>query len=147
MHLKRKFGRIDFESEILPFSHTDYYAEEFGRDLKRKFISFEKLIPPQSLAQIKIFTNRLEQRLTLNNRRQINIDPGYLNFPKLILASTKDFKHRVYLDKGVFAEITLFYQDKAFRAWEWTYPDYKSPAYLDIFNKIRETYVSQIQDK
>jgi DNA-binding LytR/AlgR family response regulator len=140
--LKKYYGEIDFESQTLSFTHTDYYEKEFGRDLKRKFISFKKLIPPQNLPKIKITTNQIENKTSRGQSRRINIDPGYLDLSKLILASTKDYYHRIYLEKGIYAEITLFYRDKTFNPWEWTYPDYKTPEYIAIFNKIRENYAA-----
>jgi hypothetical protein len=145
--LERKFGKIDFQSQTLPFNHTDYYEKEFGKNLKREFVSFKKLVAPADLAKIKIITNKIERSLSEGLNRTVNIDPGYLNLSKLILASTKDYKHRIYLNKGVFLEVTLFYQDKTFRAWDWTYPDYKTNDYIAIFNRIREIYAQQIKDK
>lgn len=145
--LVKCFGKIDFASPILPFTHTAYYEKEFDKDLKRKFIGFQKLIPPQQLSKIKITTNKIEERLSGLRGRLINIDPGYLNLAKLILASTKDYKHRVYLNNGIYAEVTLFYQDKSFRFWEWTYPDYKTIGYIEIFNQIRKIYAQQIKNK
>ncbi len=145
--LRKEFGEIDYESPTLAFIHTDYYETELGKNLKRKFISFEKLIRPQNLPKIKITTNAIEKKLSRNKMRPINIDPGYLDLAKLILASTKDYKHRIYLDKSIYAEITLFYQNKSFAPWEWTYPDYKTADYIRIFNRIREIYVEQIKNK
>ena len=145
--LERYFSKIDFQSQALPFSHTDYYENEFGKDLKRKFISCTKLIWPQHLPRIKIITNQIEKRLSRGTCRLINIDPGYLDLSKLVLATTKDYKHRIYLSQGIYAEVTLFYQEKAFKSWEWTYPDYKTPEYTAIFNQIRGIYAQQIQDK
>jgi hypothetical protein len=143
--LQKKFGKIDFESQALPFIHTDYYNKEFGADLKRSFISFKRLINPENLPQIKIFTNKVEHKLSLGNKRRVNIDPGYLDLSKLILATTKDYKHRIYLNKGIFAEVTLFYQNGSFTPWDWTYPDYKSDTYIQIFNEIRKIYIQQIK--
>lgn len=143
--LEKRFGKIDFESQTFPFSHTDYYEKELGKDLKRGFISFKKLISPQDLPKIKITTNKIEKKLSNAQSRLINIDPGYLDLSKLILASTKDYKHRIYLSKGIYAEVTLFYQNKTFNSWEWTYPDYKTPEYLAIFNQIRDIYARQIK--
>lgn len=145
--LRRHFAVIDFESQTLAFTHTDYYEKEFGKNLKRKFISFKDLILPQSLPKIKIYTNKLEKRLSISGLRLINIDPGYLDLSKLVLASTKDYKHRIYLDKGIYAEVTLFYQNKSFRAWDWTYADYKTQAHLTIFNQLRQIYAEQIKSK
>jgi len=143
--LKRAFGDTDYQSPHLAFDLTDYYAAEFGTGLKRKFISFRKLIPAGKLADIKALSNRIEKRLSPEKRRLINIDPGYLDMAKLVLASTKDYRHRIYLEKGIFAEITLSYRKKSFAPWEWTYPDYASAAYIKVFNQIRELYASQIQ--
>lgn len=145
--LIKKFGKIDFESEVLDFSHTDYYQKEMGENLKRKFISFEKLISPSQLVSIKRFTNKLEEKLSKDKKRAVNIDPGYLSLSKVILASTKDYRHRIYLNKGIFAEVTLFYQNKSFSPWDWTYPDYKTQSYIEIFNHIRELYKKQIKNK
>lgn len=145
--LVKRFGNIDYESEPIAFTHTDYYKEEFGDNLKRSFISFENLISPRGLAQIKNITNIIERRLSKRGSRLINIDPGYLDMAKLILASTKDYRHRIYLGKGIYAEVTLFYRGKSFMPWEWTYPDYKTADYIAIFNQIRGIYVKQIKGK
>ncbi len=135
-----KFGKIDFESEIIPFNFTDYYRPEFGDGLKKAFVSFRKLIHPDNLAQVKVITNGIEEKLSLEKKRLINIDPGYLDLAKLVLASTKDYAHRVYLNKGIFAEVTLSFKGNSFRAQEWTYPDYRTEDYISIFNKIRGIY-------
>ncbi len=143
--LKRHFGKIDFESQVLAFTHTSYYEPEFGKNLKRKFIGFKYLVHPQDLPKIKIITNSVEDKLSRRGLRLINIDPGYLDMAKLVLASTKDYKHRIYLGKGIYAEIALFYQNKSFTPWEWTYPDYRSTDYAAIFNHIRDIYAEQIK--
>lgn len=144
--LQARFGKIDFESAGLPFSLTDYYQEEFGSDLKRVFVSFKKLIRPVDIAAIKISTIKIEQRLSVGHKRLVNIDPGYLDLAKLVLASTKDYAHRIYLDKGIYAEITLSYQGKGFCACAWTYPDYRTDDYRNIFNQIRKIYAGQINN-
>ncbi|MDD5431554.1 MAG: DUF4416 family protein [Candidatus Omnitrophica bacterium] len=142
--LEKKFGRIDFESKVLPFNYTNYYEEEFGKPLNRKFVSFKKLILPNELPQIKIYTNTIEEKLSEKNKRLINIDPGYLDLPKLVLATTKDYAHRIYLSKGIFAEITLSYKNGSFIPLKWTYADYRTKEYINIFNQIREIYAGQI---
>lgn len=146
-HLVRRFGKIDYESETLAFIYTDYYAKEFGTDLRRKFISFARLIDPAGLYRVKLFSNNIEERLSRASFRLINIDPGYLDLSKLVLASTKDYSHRIYLNKGIFAEITLSFQDKSFRPLEWTYPDYRTAEYISIFNHLRDVYSGQIKHK
>ncbi len=143
-YLVRKFGPADCESEELAFLHTLYYEKEFGVDLKRIFISFKKLAPAHALAQIKLETNRLEKKLSHHQSRSVNIDPGYLNMAKLILATTKDYGHRIYLNKGIYAEVTLTYRYGSFTPWEWTYPDYRTEKSLAIFNHIRKLYENQI---
>jgi hypothetical protein len=142
--LLRSFGAVDFESLELPFHYTDYYKQEFGTDLKRRFISFSRLISPADLAAIKVRTNKLEQNRTLRGKRLINIDPGYIDMAKLVLASTKDFCHRIYLNHGIFAEITLVYKKDSFTFWDWTYPDYRTPEYINIFNHLRQAYAQQL---
>lgn len=145
--LERRLGKIDFESQALDFTHTDYYENEFGPGLKRKFVSFARLIRAQDLPKIKLLSNAIEGRLSIGRRRAVNIDPGYLDSAKLVLASTKDYRHRIYLSRGIYAEITLFYQNKTFKPWEWTYPDYKTDEYIALFNRIREIYETQIKEK
>ena len=144
--LKKRFGKIDFQSHELDFNYTDYYFSEMGRPLKRLFIGFEKLISEEKLAEIKIYTNSLEERLSREGKRRINIDPGFLSAGKLILATTKNYNHRIYLKKGIFAEVTLFYKKDGFHPWPWGYPDYQSKEYLDIFNAIRQIYLKQIEN-
>ena len=142
--LEKRFGQSDFESQTLPFNHTKYYEKEFGSNLVRKFLSLKKLTKTEKLVQIKIITNKIEKRLAHQGKRQINIDPGILNPSKVILATTKDYRHRIYLSSGIYAEVTLYYQSRSFQPWEWTYPDYKTSTYIQIFNFIRKIYLQQI---
>ena len=143
--LCRLYGRIDFESELLPFDHTDYYTAEFGRGLQRQVVSFERLVHPSELPAIKNQTNTLEYSLALGGQRRVNIDPGYVALGKLLLASTKDHAHRIYLGDGVYAEGTLTYQRGRFRPWPWTYPDYATPQYCALFQEIRRRYAAQLR--
>ena len=139
--LSKSFGKIDYQSQILDFNYTAYYSPEMGRPLKRLFISFNKLLSEEKLADIKIHTNSLEEKFSAKGKRRINIDPGFLSGGKLVLATTKNYNHRVYLKKGIFAEVTLFYKKDGFQPWPWSYPDYQSKEYLDIFNTIRQIYL------
>jgi len=135
------YGAPDLESPVLPWAHSDYYADEMGTELKRKFIFFAQLIDPASIARIKLKTNELEQRY-LNERggRRINLDPGYLDSAKLVLVSTKDFSHRIYLDQGIYGEVTLIYSKNDYQPLLYTYRDYRSEEYLSVFRKARELY-------
>ncbi len=144
--LERSFGKMDFQSQILDFSYTDYYQKELGFGLKKKFCSAKRLIDPSGLYKAKIITNKLEDKLSCSGARTINIDPGYLNLARLVLASTKDYYHRIYLNKGIFAELTLCFQKGEFRPLEWTYRDYRTSEYNAIFKEIRSIYARQIQD-
>ena len=143
--LKKRFGETDFMSKVLDFNYTDYYEPEMGTGLKRLMFAFERLVPPNELSGIKTFTNGIEDCfLTSDGRRRVNIDPGYLTLEKVVLASCKNFFHRIYLDKGVYAEITLVYKSKDFRPLEWTYPDYKDVPMLEILREIRRIYAKNI---
>jgi len=142
--LVKKFGSADFESRELDFIYTDYYNEEMGKGLKRKFLSFNKPVNPGKLAEIKIFANKTEQKFTDGaGKRKINIDPGLLSLANLILATTKNFSHRIYIGKGIYAEVTLQYKDGNFTTLPWTYPDYASNEYMEILNDIRKKYKEQ----
>lgn len=142
--LKKKLGPVDIMSEAIPFSFTDYYKTEMGENLLRQWIGFEKLIPPEKLSEIKALSNKLEDGFTSGLKRMVNIDPGYLTLANVLLASTKDFSHRIYIGGGIYAEITLIYRHKEFTFLDWTYPDYKSVTALSFFEKLRNKYKAQI---
>ena len=141
--LEKKFGPVQFETDQMPFLHTKYYREEMGDNLNRKFFAFEKAIDRSRLADIKIFTNKLEAKFGEKVRdfvfRKVNLDPGILTLANLVLASTKDFSHRIYLKDGIFAEITLLYEKRKFKALPWTYPDYTEPDVTSFLYDVRNT--------
>ncbi|MCX5680187.1 MAG: DUF4416 family protein [Candidatus Omnitrophica bacterium] len=138
--LERIFGKIDFRSPLMDFTHTEYYNNEMGCGLKRIFFGFNRPLSPESAYKAKLKTNALEKKFTINGKRRVNIDPGYLDMSKLVLFSTKDYTHRIPMPRGIFAEVTLFYQDKRYNPWPWTYPDYKTKEYADMFESIRNIY-------
>lgn len=144
MELAKAYGPVDHTSPVWPFDFTTYYAEEFGEDLLRQFITFSELIDPSTLPEIKLMTNGLEQSFAVQGRRQINVDPGYIDLSKLVLATTKNHQHRVYLGQGIYAEVTLRFTRQSFRPWEWTYPDYRTDHYVEFFNHARQTYLEQL---
>jgi len=146
VRLSQEFGPIDYESELLPFDHTTYYAAEFGENLKRRFVAFAELVHPERLAEIKLLTNALEIEWAVEGKRRINIDPGYISHAKLVLATTKNHAHRIYLGQGIYAEVTLHFRSGTFQPWPWTYPDYASPPLIAIFNRIRGLYVKQLRE-
>jgi hypothetical protein len=145
--LSHAFGPIDFESELLPFDHTDYYTPEFGPGLQRQIVAFQQLIAPSDLPAIKRQTNELEWSLAGEERRRVNVDPGYVSLGKTVLASTKNHAHRLYLGQGIYGEVTLTYQRGRFRPWPWTYPDYASDRYCTLFEEIRRHYKMQLGEK
>lgn len=143
----KPLGEIDYRGPLIIFDHTDYYRKEMGHPLKRRFISFKRLIPPEDIANIKALTNSLEEKLAGRKnrllRRRLNIDPGYISDSKFILATTKDYFHRIYLGKGIYGDVTLFWRKGSFQPFKWTYPDYKTSAYINILNEIRNSYMGQ----
>lgn len=144
--LPREFGDIDFRSESLEFIFTDYYHREMGQPLYRSFVSFHPLIDPMKLAEIKVFTNALEAEYSAAGRKRVlNLDPGYLNATAYILATSKNYAHRIYLGNGVFAQQELLFERKRIRTLDWTYPDYRSVQYQAIFRGIRESYLEQLR--
>ncbi|HAJ56207.1 MAG TPA: DUF4416 domain-containing protein [Candidatus Omnitrophica bacterium] len=146
--LTKKFGPADITSTVFEFDLTDYYSKEMGDGLKRKFISFERLIPAERLPECKLAANRLEKKLSSNNdKRDINLDPGYITLSKLVLATTKNFAHRIYAGRGIFQEVTLYFKNNTFCAGRWTYPDYKTDSHIAFFNKVRNKYYEQIEKK
>lgn len=143
--LKGYVGDTDAVSGLWPFDTTDYYALEMGEDLQRQFVSFERLIDPGQLAGLKMLTNDIEKRICRDlglpdDRRQVNVDPGYVTLSKLVLATTKDYSHRIYLGNGIYAESTMHYEKGAWVAWPWTYPDYADTRYHAFFEEVRERY-------
>ncbi|NTW58310.1 MAG: DUF4416 family protein [Nitrospirae bacterium] len=135
------FGPVDIRSEILPWEHSDYYRDEMGTDLRRKFIFFERLIDPGDLSRIKLHTMQLERELSLvAAKRAVNLDPGYITEAKVVLATAKDFPHRIYIGEGIYAESTLHYSKNSgsYIAVDHTYPDFRSQYNRDLFNKARE---------
>ena len=143
--LVKNWGKIDLKSELVPFTFTNYYEKEMGASLLRQWIGFEQPIPQENLAKIKIETNDIESLFLKGLNRRINIDPGYLALSKVVLASTKDYSHRIYLANGIHAEITMIFQNKQFTYLPWTYPDYKSVTATDFFLALRQIYSQQIK--
>lgn len=143
--LVERLGTVDLRSESLDFRYTDYYDEEMGRELKRYFLGFLDLVSPESLVGIKLYTNQLEQNaLSEGGRRWANLDPGYLTAAKVVLATTKDYGHRLYVGSGIYEEVTLGYKEKRFVSFPWTYPDYRGGDYDAFFHQLRDVYMRQM---
>lgn len=143
--LEEIFGLIDWKSPPLFFDRTTYYAREMGWPLHRRFITFQTLVRPEDLVDIKLETNSIEQRHLHEGNRQVNIDPGYISLERLVLATGKNYTHRIYLAKGIYADLTLIFNKGSFRPLQWTYRDYSDPGIIAFFNEIRERYKRQIR--
>lgn len=143
--LMERFGEADYIGPCREFSYTDYYEQEMGPGLRRRFVSFAKLVPPDALPEVKLWTNDLERRFSIGEARRINIDPGYLAESHLILATGKGFAHRPYLRDGIYADLTLIYRDGSFRPLPWTYPDYAAPESAVLLHALRRKYLGQLQ--
>lgn len=140
-------GPVELESETFRFDEfTDYYAPSMGAVLPKRLYAFRNLIDPEELPLIKRTTNDWEDEfksLTFGHAaRALNLDPGYVDLGKFILASTKDHAHRIYLSDGIFAETTLIYTQKRWKALPWSYPDYQSAGYQAFLDRCRN-YLKQ----
>jgi len=141
------FGPVDWMSEKLLFNRTKYYAKEMGWPLYRRFISFSRLIPPDSIVDIKLTTNRVENEHLLERRRRINIDPGYIALERLVLVTSKNYIHRIYLKKGLYADLTLVFRAGTFKPLAWTYPDYADEKVIGYFNMLRNGYLYHLREE
>jgi hypothetical protein len=137
--LKDAFGPVLAESPPRPWQ-SDYYRDELGWPITRRFVFFEKPILQDGLADIKLSTIDMEAALSSGSGRRINLDPGYLTLAKVVLASTKDYSHRIYLGKGICAEVTLYYQGGRFHPHVFTYHDFREDETLRMFSEMREAF-------
>jgi hypothetical protein len=129
----------------LPFTYTDYYHQEMGAPLARIVMAFSGLVPRDCLPEVKTVTNAIEERFLRNGSRTLNIDPGILSLENVCLATTKPYSHRIYLSRGIWAEVTLMFRRDSYHKLEWTYPDYASSEMIRIFNTLRDTYKRSIR--
>jgi hypothetical protein len=141
--LTSRFGPLDFLSEPIRFTYTDYYEPEMGPGILRQVGSFLELIPIEGLPDVKLFTNALEARFSERGARRLNLDPGILSEERLILATGKNYIHRIYLREGIYADLTLIYQKGAYRPLPWTYPDYSEPAVRHYLGVLRRKLIFQ----
>jgi len=140
-------GEIDHKSAVFLFDHTQYYAQEMGQNLSKQFMSFRTLRPFEFLVDLKHILIKLEEHYSTAGNRGVNLDPAYMELGKLVVASTKNFDHRIYLGEGIYGDVQLRYRKGTFVDNPWTYPDYKSAAANAFFHQVRETYYHQLQDR
>lgn len=170
--LSEIYGPVDYRSPAFPFDRTDYYVPEMGSPIFRIFVSHERLIHPRDLARIKIETNAMEEKLAVQSRsgrfetgpvperslnlperseslpegalsRKVNFDPGTMDYDKFVLASAKYNGQKVYLDLGIWADLTLHYEKGRFDPYPWSFPDFKSGLYQEVFMEIRARFKAQ----
>ena len=138
----RTWGPVTMESPCFDFTQTDYYEPTMGLGLRKIFFTFQRPFDPGNIAEIKLQTNQWEQLYARQSNhsqpRPLNLDPGYLTLGKLVLASTKDHTHRIYLARGIFAEVTLYYRHGRWESHEWTFADYRRDDYQQFFSECRE---------
>ena len=142
------FGPIDHSSELMEFDFTDYYEKQMGKGLKRKFVSFQEMITPDRLSEAKIRTNVLENEIKnefASVNRLVNLDPGYMTASALIMATAKDFSHRIPLQNGIYAHLELLFGKKDVQTLDWTYPDFRTEGYQRFFIEVRRIYLQQLK--
>ena len=147
--LINKFGNADFMSNVWPFDKTGYYRDQTGSRILRQFVSIEQLIELARLAKIKHQTNKLEQKLAktlgIPLPRPVNLDPGIIEPSKLVLATTKNYSHRIYIGRKIYAEVTLIFDKGRWQPLDHTYPDYRQQCYFDFFEKVRTRLLEQLK--
>ena len=147
----QRWGAVQLSSAIFDFHQTNYYSPTMGSGLKKQFWAAKTLIDKGELPKIKHLTNEWEAEYADKYKseqvaRPVNIDPGYLTEAKLVLATTKDRDHRLYLADGIFGEVTLYFQRQQWQASRWTYPDYQTAEYHQFFSDCRNFLREQYQD-
>jgi hypothetical protein len=144
--LEAEWGKIDSESPAFPFDLTGYYEDEMGGGLVRRFVSFETLVPPESLPAEKLWAIELESIIRQERGltgRPVNIDPGYLTASAVIMATAKDFAHRIPLGRGIYAHLEFLFRLPGVRTLDWTYPDLRREPAQAYFRNVREIFLRQ----
>ena len=144
--VQEHLGALDLQSDIIAFDYTDYYNSEMGDAIIRQFVSFESLIDPGDLWEMKVRTNRLENAERIGGRRLMNLDPGYLTQCNVVLATTKEAGHRVYIANGIYGQPILYYKKNGFVPFEFTYADYADENNRAFFDDVRDLYREQLKD-
>jgi hypothetical protein len=142
--LEQSWGPVEFMSPRSSFDYTRYYEEEMGSPLSRKFVTFREMVEQDNLPGLKWEAKGVEGTFRRSEGgRRVNIDPGVLLPDKLVLATTKPSAHRPYLERGIYADLTLTYQKGSYQPLAWTYPDYAAPQAIRMMNRLRDHYLVQ----
>jgi len=142
--LEKQFGRVRCETVDIQYTNTDRYEEEMGSNLVRRLFSFEKLVERDSLPEIKSVCQEIERQLGDQVGdfvfRAANLDPGVLTPDNLVMASNREYNHRIYLADGVFAEIQLIWAHGQFTRLPWTNHDFCDDEVVDFLIRVRQTF-------
>ncbi len=144
-YLEARWGKMDHTGQDHPFEVTNYYEEEMGCDIRRRLISFENLVPPESIREAKLVCNEIEDSLAGATGRRVNLDIGYLDHSKVVLASVKYAGQKIHLGNGIYADMILRYREGRYRPFEWTFPDFRDGRYDPELNAIRQIYMAQLK--
>lgn len=139
----KPFGDILQLSDSFSFEYSDYYEAEMGSELLKVFAVYKNLFPIDKAIKTKLKAIAIENETAENSRRTINIDPGYLTLAKLVLTTTKNFDHRIHIDKGIFGDVQLRFRNGEFVANPWTYPDYREQSTFELLKSAR-SYLHQL---
>lgn len=134
---ERSYGPgIHHEPEFNPLAQ--YYEKEMGAPLKRFFVVTQDTFSRDYLLKAKLLMMEWENKWALDEKRQVNIDVGFLTLENFILATTKNYSHRVFVGENIFADLTYQYQQGQFQMFPWTYPDYRDEKKLKFFHSLRD---------
>jgi hypothetical protein len=145
--LAERFGTADIISRWFSFDYTHYYEPEMGSPLFRRMLAFKALVDQEKLSEIKTYTNYIESVYSEKGKRTVNIDPGYMLCERFVLATGKNYTHRIYIGSNIYADLTLIYQDGGFKKLPWTYPDYSDDNMMDYLNNVRSKYITDLKRK
>jgi len=144
-NLVERFGDVDIVSEWMPFDQTTYYEPEMGAPLHRRMMAFETLIQQSELARVKLFANEIEKQFADKGKRVVNVDPGYMLLERFVLATGKNFAHRIYIGKGIYADLALVFRHGRFEALPWSFPDYAGDRVQAFLMRVREKYAMDLK--
>ncbi len=145
--VESKFSSIDLKSNNYLFDVTDYYDKEMGIPIYRKIFSVTELLSPAFLPDAKLLSNEIEDILCINGKRKVNLDIGYIDFNKVVLASAKYCANKIYMGKGIYADPAIHYSKGKFKPYPWAFMDFKDSRYYDFIFQIRMKYKSQLKNQ
>lgn len=145
--LQNEYGHLDMVSSWMDFDYTDYYSNEMGKPLYRRMLVFTQLVEQMALSKIKLYTNKIERKYAVADQRRVNIDPGYLLYERFVLATGKNYAHRIYIGEGIYADLTLIFQKGAYQSLPWTYPDYQDDGMRAFLIQVRQKYSVDVKQE